>query len=95
MPDHMDPMPSDDSDPMIVQMQMSLDASTRLSVLLFKNWNIDSGAQFLGAVMAIVALALTTETLAFIMKMKLKRDDGTRNPLYSVLYYLLKFLNYM
>ena len=86
-------------DDMIYNMQMTFGFTEKAGWVLFENFNVQDGGQFLCALILILALAVVTEGLTFAtwwMKFSSgsKPQTAMQKVLASLFYFLLRMLNY-
>ena len=92
-----------DMDPgdMIYDMQMTFGFGIKAGWVLFENFKVEDAGQFTAALALVLAMAILTEGLSFIMwwqkldNPKSDTDKKIGQKLVSgLLYFLLRFLNY-
>ena len=93
-------MPSDD--PMIYTMQMTMSAGTDAKWVLFEAWRVKTGGQLFLAMLFIFALSFFIEGMSYgmflvqrnINKVEGKSKNVPQQLINTVLYFLLRLLNY-
>ena len=88
------PMPMDTD--MIYNMQMEIKTGTDAGWVLFKQWEVKSLGQLLGALLFVFALAFISEGISFFIWMLQQRDKSSVPvAVLSVTYGILRLFNYL
>ena len=89
----------DKQNDMIYGMQMAFGFTEKAGWVLFEGFNVQNGGQFFCALLLILALAIVTEGLTFIIwRQKFtngsKQEGVVQKVLASLFYFMLRMLNY-
>ena len=84
---------------MIVEMQMVFEFGINTPPILFEGFAVDNAGKFVGALVFIFVLALTTELLSFAMWRqkfgnKIAKVSVMQKVLGSIMYLILRMFNY-